>query len=98
MEAISKACSDKEEAEERCLVAANEFFLLYVNILSEDAWYQWDKLVASQDNRAPWTDPQSRKHQEAHKNSYYAFEDCITLHLQTLFSDDVTEQECLCKK
>jgi hypothetical protein len=37
-------------------MAAEGFFSLYANLLSEDARFHWDKIVASQVGAAPWTD------------------------------------------
>ncbi len=37
------------------------FFKFYANLLSEDAPYQWDKIVASQVYTAPWTNVQGKE-------------------------------------
>ena len=74
----------------RALIIRDDF---YANLLSEDAWFQWDKIVTSQVDTAPWIDVRGKEQPEKRTRSYTSFMDCVTLHLQTVFSDDAAEQE-----
>ena len=47
---------DKKVAVKKKVKAAENYFLLYMNLLSEDARFQWDKIVSLQVDTAPWTD------------------------------------------
>ena len=42
-------------------MAAEGFFLLYVNLLSKDTRFRWDKIVTSQVGSAPWTNLQGNQ-------------------------------------
>ncbi len=68
-------------------------YQFYANVLSEDARYQWDKIVASQVDIAPWTNVRGKEHPTARVKSYLSFMDCVMLHLQTVFAEDAVEQE-----
>ena len=68
--------------------AAEGCFLLYANLLSEDARFCWDKIVASQVGAALWTDLQGTDHEEECGKSMESFQDCITFHLLDMFPND----------
>ncbi len=55
-EELARMCANKKAAQAKRNLAAGQFFTFYANLLSEDARYQWDKIVASQVDTAPWTD------------------------------------------
>ncbi len=74
--------------------AVEGFFLLYANLLSEDARFRWDKIVTSQVGTAPWTDLQGNEHAEARGKSRQSFQDCITFHLLDMFPSEAAEQQC----
>jgi hypothetical protein len=56
---------EKRASEGSLTEAAKGVFSLYANLLSKDARFRWDKIVASQVGTAPWTDLQGNKHAEA---------------------------------
>ncbi len=70
-------------------------FLLNSNLLSKDARFQWDKIVTSQVDTAPWTSVQGRDQPKACTKLYMSFMDCVMLHLQMAFTDDAAENETL---
>ncbi len=74
-------------------MAAEGFFSLYANLLSEDAQFHWDKIVASQIQAAPWTGLQGNEHKEERDKSMESFQDCITFHLLDMFPSDAAEQQ-----
>ena len=74
-------------------LAAGHFFTFYTNLLSKDAQYQWDKIVALQVNTAPWTNIQGKEQPKACVKLYLSFMDCVTLHLRRVYAEDAAEQE-----
>jgi hypothetical protein len=52
---LKAALLEKMMAVEAKAMATEGFFLLYANLLSEDAQFSWDKIVSSQVGAAPWT-------------------------------------------
>ena len=50
---LKDALLEQKEAQEAQAMAAEGFFLLYANLLSEDARFHWDKIVSSQVRTAP---------------------------------------------
>ena len=92
---LELARTTKKNAERLKTLCAKHFFSLYANLLSEDARFQWDKIVSSQVDTAPWTDLQGEEHEEARAKSYTSFTDCVTMHLQTVFPEDAAERQRL---
>ena len=71
-------------AERTKVTTAGNFFSLYANLLSKDAWFQWDKIVTSQVDTAPWIDVRGKEQPEKRTRSYTSFMDCVTLHLSPM--------------
>ena len=71
-------------------------FFLYENLLSNNAWAKWSKIVSSQTKAAPWTYLNNRTHKMAREKMMQAFEDCVTFHLLTIFPKDAEEQQRYC--
>jgi len=90
---LKDALLEKKKAQEAKATAAEGFFSLYANLLSKDARFRWDKIVASQVGAAPWTDLQGNKYEEESGNSMESFQDCITFHLLDVFPGDAAEQQ-----
>ncbi len=84
---------EKKKAIEAKATAAECFFSLYVNLLSEDARFRWDKIVSSQVRTAPWTDLQGNEHEKEREKSMESFQDCITFHLLDMSPSDAAEQQ-----
>ena len=74
--------------------AAEGFFSLYVNLLSKDARFRWDKIVSSQVGAAPWTNLQGNEHKKERGKSMESFQDCITFRLLDMFPNNAAEQQC----
>ena len=90
---LKDALLEKKVALEAKATAAEGFFSLYANLLSEDARFRWDKIVASQVGAAPWTDLQGNEHEKEREKSMESFQDCITFHLLDMFPGDAAEQQ-----
>ena len=56
--------------------AAEGFFSLYANLLTEDARYHWDKIVSSQCDTYPWTDLRGKENMRVRPKSETSFQDC----------------------
>ena len=82
---LKYALLEKKKAQEAKATAAEGYFSLYANLLSEDARYHWDKIVASQIGAAPWTNLQGNEHKKEQDKSMESFQDCITFHLLVMF-------------
>ena len=88
METHKKAA---EEAEERCVQAAEGFFSTYANLLSIEARIAWDNILEHQIGTAPWTDLKGKKRTVVQSKTKMSFDDCITHHLLTVFTIDSAE-------
>ncbi len=84
---------EKKKAIEAKATAAEGFFSLYANFLSEDARFRWDKIVSSQVGTAPWTVLQGNEHKKERKKSMESFQDCIPFHLLDMFPSNAAEQQ-----
>jgi len=82
-------------AREEQVTAAEGFFSLYGNLLTEDARYHWDKIVESQCDTAPWIDLQGNEHPLKRKKGHKSFDDCVNFHLLTVFRTDAAERQRL---
>jgi len=90
---LAEALLEKKAAESSLVEAAEGFFSLYANLLSEDARFRWDKIVTSQVGTAPWTDLQGNEHPDAREKCMQSFQDCMTFHLLDMFPSDAAEQQ-----
>ncbi len=91
---LKEALLERKTTEGNLKEAAEGFFSLYANLLSKDARFRWDKIVASQVGAAPWTDLQGNEHAEAREKGIQSFKDCITFHLLDMFPNNAAEQQC----
>ena len=64
-EELEQAHLDKKTAQAKRNLAAGQFFMFYTNLLSEDARYQWEKIVALQLDTAPWTNVRGKEQPNA---------------------------------
>ncbi len=83
---------------------ARKMFVLYKNLLRENAWHKWTTIVESQVEAPTWTDLKGIVHTVARVPSLQSFEDCVKFHLLSVFPLD-TEQNrkgiismCILKK
>ena len=76
-----------------CTEVAGKMFVLYKNLLSNNARYKWTTIVESQANADTWTDLTGTVHTVARSPSYQSFEDCVKFHLLCVFPLDAAEQE-----
>lgn len=101
--AALNAADTYEEAQEDAKVYAEQLFMLYSNLMVEEASLPWNKIIQEQIDTSPWTDVYGKTHHKKHIKSWHSFMDCVTFHLLTMFMNDVAEtQPCYicngCKK
>jgi len=70
-----------------------DMFQLYVNLLSVNARYAWNKIVQEQTGADPYQDLQGLTRKGPRGMSRMSFEDCVMFHLLTVFPNKVAEQE-----
>ncbi len=73
--------------------AGQAIFLQYSTQLSETARRPWTTIVGEQINCEPWTDVYGTEHPTKRPASWTSFQECVQLHLQTVFRTDAAEQE-----
>ena len=73
--------------------AGQAIFLQYSTQLLETVCCPWTTMVREQINCEPWTDVYGTKHPTKRPASWTSFQECVQLHLQTIFRTDAMEQE-----
>jgi len=73
--------------------AAADMFQLYVNLLSVDARYAWNKIVQEQTKADPYQDLQGLTRKGPRGMWRMSFEDCVMFHLLAMFPNNAAEQE-----
>jgi hypothetical protein len=89
---LRDALLEHKEAQEAQAMAAEGFFLLFVNLLIEDARFHWDKIISSQSGAALWTNLQGNEHEKERGKDIQSFQVCITFHLLDMIPSDAAEQ------
>ena len=54
---------------------------------------RWSRIVETKVGAAPWTDLQVQVHAHSHGHTVTAFEDCVSFHLLSIFSNYAVEQQ-----
>ena len=73
------------------LLAGVKPFKLYANLLSDEAWQPWEKILKAQVTQAPWEDIVRIPHTKTPTKSWDSFLECVKFHLQTMFCFDAGE-------
>jgi hypothetical protein len=88
-----KATFAKETAKNKREAAATMMFQFYVNLLSSDAKYAWNKIVWEQTEADPFKDLQGMSRKGPRGLSCESFNKCVMFHLLTVFPNNAAEQE-----
>ncbi len=88
-----KAYFAKETAKNERKAAATKMFQLYAILLSLDAKYAWNKIVKEQTEADLFKDLQGVSRKGPRGLLWEKFDDCIMLHLLTVFTNNAAEQE-----
>jgi hypothetical protein len=89
----NKAIFAKETAKNKRKAAATKMFQFYVNLLSLDAKYAWNKIVWEQTKAEPFKDLQGVSKKGPRVLLRESFDECIMFHLLTVFPNNAAEQE-----
>ncbi len=73
--------------------AASKMFLFYLNLLSPESKYAWNKIVSEQTESDPYVNLQSDSLEGPRGMSRALFNDCVMFHLLTAFPINAAEQE-----
>jgi hypothetical protein len=90
---LKKAKEAKKNAKAKAESAAKDMFQFYVNLLSVDAKYVWNKIVQEQMQSNLYTDLQGVSKKGPRGHSRKSFDDCVMFHLLTVFPNNAAEQE-----
>jgi hypothetical protein len=90
---LEKAKEAVETAEGKEVSAAKVMFRFYLNWLSADMKYTWNKIVKEQMEADPYKDLQGVSKKGPRGLLCKSFDDCVMFHLLTLFPNNAAEQE-----
>jgi hypothetical protein len=93
---LKKAKEAAENAKTKVESAAMDMFQFYVNLLSVDAKYVWNKIIHEQIQSDPYTDLQGVSKKGPRETLRKSFDDCMMFHLLTMFPNNAAEQERYC--
>jgi hypothetical protein len=90
---LKKAKEAAENTKVKAESAAKDMFKFYPNLLSVDAKYVWNKVVQEQTQSDLYKDLQGVSKKGTRGPSRKSFDDCVMLHLLTVFLSNAAEQE-----
>jgi hypothetical protein len=88
----NKASLAKETAKNKGEAPATKMFQFYAYLLSLDAKYLWNKIVREQTKADPFKDLQSMSRKGPRGLTRESFNNCVMLHLLTVFPNNAAEQ------
>jgi hypothetical protein len=90
---LEKAKQSQRTAKGAMIVAANKMFAFYLNLLSPESKYAWNKIVSKQTESDPYVNLQGDSLEGPRGMSCKSFNDCVMFHLLTAFPINAAEQE-----
>jgi hypothetical protein len=75
------------------IVAANKMFAFYLNLLSPESKYAWNKIVSERMESSPYVNLQGDSLEGPRGMSCKLFNNCVMFHLLTTFPINAAEQE-----
>ncbi len=90
---LDKAKQAQEIAKGAMTAAASEMFAFYLNLLSPESKYMWNKIVREQTESNPFVNLQGVSLEGPREMSCKSSNDCIMFHLLTMFPINAVEQE-----
>ncbi len=88
-----KAKSVAETTKKSRKAAANKMFQFYMNLLSLDDKYAWNKIVKEHTEADPFKDLQGMSRKGPRGLLRESIDDCVMFHLLTVFPNNAAEQE-----
>jgi hypothetical protein len=90
---LKKAKEVAGNAKDEMESAANMMFQFYADLLSVEAKYTWNKIITEQTAFNPYVDLQGVSQKGPRGPSHKSFDDCMLLHLLTMFPVNTAEQD-----
>ncbi len=90
---LEKAKQSQRIAKGAMTVAASKVFSFYLNLLSPESKYVWNKIVSKQMESNPYINLQGDTLEGPRRMSRQSFHDCVMFHLLTAFPINAAEQE-----
>jgi hypothetical protein len=90
---LEKAKQSQRTAKGAMIVAADKMFLFYLNLLSLESKYAWNKIVSKQTESDPYVNLQGDSLEGLRGMSHKSFNDCVMFHLLTALPINAAEQE-----
>jgi hypothetical protein len=90
---LEKAKQAQRIAKGAKTVAASRMFVFYLNLLSPESKYAWNKIVSKQMESNPYVNLQGDLLQGQRGMSHQSFHYCVMFHLLTAFPINAAEQE-----
>ncbi len=90
---LEKAKQSQRTAKATMIVVANKMFAFYLNLLSPESKYAWNKIVSKQTESDPYVNLQGDSLEGPRGMSCESFNDCVMFHLLTEFPINAAEQE-----
>jgi hypothetical protein len=90
---LEKAKQAQKIAKGAMTAAASEMFVFYLNLLSPESKYVWNKIISKQAESDPFVNLQGISLEGPRGMSCKLFNDCIMFHLLTAFCINAAEQE-----
>jgi hypothetical protein len=90
---LEKAKQCQRIAKGAMTIAASKMFLFYLNLLSPESKYTWNKIVSEQTESNPYINLQGDTLEGPRGMSHQSFHDCVMFHLLTVFPINAAEQE-----
>jgi hypothetical protein len=90
---LEKAMQAQRIAKGAMTVAASKIFLFYLNLLSSESKYAWNKIVSEQTESNPYVNLQGDTLEGPRGMLRQSFNNCVMFHLLTVFLINAAEQE-----
>ncbi len=90
---LEKAKKAVEDAKGAMTAAASKMFAFYLNLLSPESKYLWNKIVSKLTESDPFVNLQGVFLEGPREMSHKSFKNCMMFHLLTVFPIDATEHE-----
>jgi hypothetical protein len=90
---LEKAKQSQRIAKGAMTVAASKMFLFYLNLLSPESKYAWNKIISEQTESNPYANLQGDTLEGPRGMLHQSFHDCVMFHLLTTFLINAAEQE-----
>jgi hypothetical protein len=91
LEDLEKTKQAQSTAKGAMIAAAGKMFTFYLNLLSPESKYWWNKIVGEQTESDPYVNLQGDSLEGPRGMSCKSFNDCIMFHLLTVFPINAVE-------